>query len=239
MNELTIMNFNGIETVDSRQVAESTGKEHSKLLRDIRTYCDYLNESKIGLVDFFIESDYIDSKGEKRPCYLITRKGCEMIANKMTGQKGVIFSAMYINAFHQMEQQLKRQNNSEKIYSFNVVEAHTRLEMSQQLLKIAENMTTISKEYKEILLIKSAELLTGEKLISLPQVTQKMYTATEIGKMYGVTAQRIGILSNQYHLKTAEYGAWYKDKARHSDKEVDTFKYNEQGVAKFGELLKN
>ena len=239
MNELEILKFNGVEVADSRQVAEVVEKEHHKLLRDIRTYCDYLTESKIGLSDFFIENTYTDQTGRTLPCYLITRKGCEMIANKMTGQKGVIFSAMYINAFHQMEQQLKGQNNSEKIYNFNVVEAHTRLEMSQQLLKIAENMTTLSKEYKEILLIKSAELLTGEKLISLPQVTQKMYTATEIGKMYGVTAQRIGILSNQYHLKTAEYGAWYKDKARHSDKEVDTFKYNEQGVAKFGELLKN
>lgn len=239
MNELEILKFNGVEVADSRQVAEVVEKEHHKLLRDIRTYCDYLTESKIGLSDFFIESTYTDQTGRTLPCYLITRKGCEMIANKMTGQKGVIFTAKYVNAFHKMEQQLKGQNNSEKIYSFNVVEAHTRLEMSQQLLKIAENMTTFSKEYKEILLIKSAELLTGEKLISLPQVTQKMYTATEIGKMYGVTAQRIGILSNQYHLKTAEYGAWYKDKARHSDKEVDTFKYNEQGVAKFGELLKN
>lgn len=241
MNELTVMNFNGIETVDSRQVAEATEKNHANMMREIRTYCGYLNEIKIDSVDFFIESDYIDSKGEERPCYLCTRKGCEMIANKMTGQKGVAFTALYINAFHQMEQQLKGQEQAQiapKEKTFDVVEANVRLEMSQQLLKLAD-VGNFSEEQKNILFVKSAEILTGEQLISFPQITQKMYSATEVGKMFGVSAQRIGKISNQYNLKTPEYGAWYKDKARYSNKEVDTFKYNDKGVAKFGELLKN
>lgn len=96
-----------IEVVESREVAQVIGKNHADLMRDIRTYAKYLNESKIALVDFFIESTYIDNKGEIRPCYLITKKGCEMIANKMTGKKGVIFTAQYVNAFHDMEDKLK------------------------------------------------------------------------------------------------------------------------------------
>lgn len=103
MNTLTLTDFNGVETVDSRQVAEAVGKEHGKLLRDIRVYCGYLNEAKIDLVDFFIESSYTDAKGEQRPCYLCTRKGCEMIANKLTGQKGIAFTVLYINAFHEIQ----------------------------------------------------------------------------------------------------------------------------------------
>lgn len=55
---LILTDFNGVETVDSRQVAEAVDKEHGKLLRDIRVYCGYLNEAKIDLVDFFIESTY-------------------------------------------------------------------------------------------------------------------------------------------------------------------------------------
>lgn len=108
MNELTIMNFNGIETVDSRQVAQAVGKDHAHLMRDIAKYCGYLTESKIGLSDFFIESSYQDSTGRTLPCYQITRKGCEMVANKMTGQKGTVFTALYVNAFHAMEQQLQK-----------------------------------------------------------------------------------------------------------------------------------
>ena len=241
MNELTVMNFNGVEAVDSRQVAKEVDKNHFDLLRDIRKYCDYLGESKIACTDFFIESTYTTEQNKTMPCYLITRKGCEMIANKLTGQKGVTFTALYINAFHHMEQQLKGQEQARitpKEKTFDVVEANVRLEMSQQLLKLAD-VGNFSEEQKNILFAKSAEILMGEQLISFPQITQKMYSATEVGKMFGVSAQRIGKLSNQYGLKTDEYGAWYKDKARYSDKEVDTFKYNDKGVAKFGELLKN
>lgn len=106
--ELTIMNFNGVETIDSRQVAEAIGKEHKHLLRDIAKYCEYLGESKIGLTDFFIESTYTTAQNKEMPCYMLTRKGCEMVANKMTGQKGTVFTALYVNAFHAMEQQLQK-----------------------------------------------------------------------------------------------------------------------------------
>lgn len=107
MKELTLTNFNGIKAIDSRVVAEAIEKPHNDLMKDIRKYSGFLNEGKISHVDFFIENSYTDNKGEKRPCYLCTRKGCEMIANKMTGAKGTVFTAMYINAFHSMEQQIK------------------------------------------------------------------------------------------------------------------------------------
>lgn len=113
MNKLKLTNLNGTETVDSRQVAEAIGKKHKELLRDIRNYSVYLTESRIALSDFFIESTYTDSTGRTLPCYLCTRKGCEMIANKLTGQKGVVFTALYVNAFHAMEQEL---SNPKKVY---------------------------------------------------------------------------------------------------------------------------
>lgn len=108
MNEFKITNINGVETVDSRQVAEAVGKEHKELLKNIRKYCEYLGESKISLTDFFIESTYITEQNKSLPCFLCTRKGCEMIANKITGQKGVVFTAMYVNAFHDMEERVRQ-----------------------------------------------------------------------------------------------------------------------------------
>lgn len=91
------------QTLDSREVAEMMGKEHHKLMRDIRRYEIQFNQSNIGFVDFFRESTYEDSKGETRPCYSITKKGCEFIAHKLTGTKGTAFTARYINRFHEME----------------------------------------------------------------------------------------------------------------------------------------
>lgn len=106
MNELSLTIFNGVETIDSRLVAEAIEKPHNDLMKDIRRYSEYLGEGKISLTDFFIESTYKTSQNKEMPCYLCTRKGCEMIANKMTGAKGTIFTALYINAFHSMERQL-------------------------------------------------------------------------------------------------------------------------------------
>ena len=107
MNPLTLINTDGGIYADSRNVAIAIEREHKLLLRTIRSYCEILNENKIAPVEFFIEAEYEDSKGEKRPCYFITRKGCDMIANKLTGKKGVLFTAAYVTAFEKMTKQLK------------------------------------------------------------------------------------------------------------------------------------
>lgn len=102
MNDLTRT------TLTSMEVAQMVGKDHSKLLRDIRTYSEQLAEAKIGLGDFFTESTYLDANNQSRPCFLVTKKGCEFIAHKLTGQKGTEFTARYINRFHEMENHIKQ-----------------------------------------------------------------------------------------------------------------------------------
>lgn len=103
------------ETLDSREVSEMIEKEHSKLMRDIRRYAEQLAEAKIGLGDFFRENQYTDANNQIRPCYKITLKGCEFLAHKLTGTKGTIFTARYINRFHEMQDMIlgKRQQESE------------------------------------------------------------------------------------------------------------------------------
>lgn len=95
------------QTLDSREVAEMVEKNHKDLMRDIRRYVEQFNERNIAPVDFFKESVYSDGKGEKRPCYLVTKKGCEFIAHKLTGIKGTEFTARYINRFHDMEETIR------------------------------------------------------------------------------------------------------------------------------------
>ena len=103
------------QTLTSMEVAGMVGKRHCDLMRDINRYCKQINEAnnglvserKIALADFFRESTYKDEQGKERPCYDITKKGCEFIAHKLTGVKGTAFTAQYINRFHDMEQALK------------------------------------------------------------------------------------------------------------------------------------
>lgn len=94
-------------TISSIEVAEMLNKLHRHLLREIATYSDYLRETKIGLSSFWQESSYKTNQNKILKCYLITKKGCEFIAHKMTGKKGAIFTATYINRFHAMEEALK------------------------------------------------------------------------------------------------------------------------------------
>lgn len=114
------------QTISSIEVAEMVGKAHNKLMRDIRDYIEQLAQSKIGHGEFFQESSYKDANNQTRPCYNVTKKGCEFIAHKLTGVKGTEFTAKYINRFHDMEdtirqgiQQKDRSSRKEKLPSVN------------------------------------------------------------------------------------------------------------------------
>jgi len=76
------------QRLTSIEVAQMVRKGHKELLRDIRRYCEQLGESKIALTDFFTESTYITEQNKMMPCYLVTKKGCEFIAHKLTGIEG-------------------------------------------------------------------------------------------------------------------------------------------------------
>lgn len=74
--ELVGATINAKETISSLEIAELTGKQHSHLLRDIRQLLDQgIDASNFGLVE------YSDAKGEMRPCYNITKKGCLILAS--------------------------------------------------------------------------------------------------------------------------------------------------------------
>lgn len=89
---------------------------------------------------------------------------------------------------------------------------------------------TLSATYKEVMVAKAADTLNGGEVIPLPKLTRKTFTATEVGEILGVSSQKVGAITNKHNLKTAEYGEWYRDKAKWSNKEVDTFKYYDNAI---------
>ena len=101
-------------TLDSREVATMVEKRHDHLIRDIARYTEHLTAPNFGVSDFFRNSSYKDSSGKENKCYLLTRKGCEFVANKMTGKKGILFTANYINRFHEMEKELMKDQAAKK-----------------------------------------------------------------------------------------------------------------------------
>lgn len=105
-----------------------------------------------------------------------------------------------------------------------------------EIMMINAKARLMKEQNKRIeLMIKNPEYTTTE---DLPPVVPKTYTATEVATMLGVSANRIGRLSNANGLKDKAYGEWYKEPLSNG-KEVESFRYNENGVNKLRELLKD
>ena len=94
-----------------------------------------------------------------------------------------------------------------------------------------------AQEHKQLCASYGTQVLTGgERVLPLPHV-ERTYSAQEVGDMYGISAHLVGRIANQNGLKTSKYGHLALDKSRYSNKEVETWRYNENGAKKVGELL--
>ena len=102
-------------------------------------------------------------------------------------------------------------------------------------LRLAE--TTDLPDYKHICQQKAAEVLAGSPVLPMQKAEKKTLSATEIGKILGITAHKVGMLANKFALKSDAYGKYFYDKSPNSNKQVETFHYYEDAVEKFKEIL--
>ena len=89
----------------------------------------------------------------------------------------------------------------------------------------------------EVFGLTAIEQIAGKSINYRPECG-KLYSATEVGGIAGVSASKIGKLANQLNLKTDEYGITVLDKSPYSAKEVSTFRYNEKGLRRLLEAVK-
>ena len=168
--------------IDSREVAEMVGKEHNKLLRDIREYCNQLSLSNLGQSDFFTESTYMNDRGKEYPCYNVTKKGCEFIAHKLTGVKGTEFTAKYINRFHEMEDVIKAHiPTGNELIALAVVEAQKLLAQKEEEIKqLEDSMQQMDKVITEL----TPKADYADRILS----SNDCMTVTQIAQDYGLSA---------------------------------------------------
>lgn len=79
-----------------------------------------------------------------------------------------------------------------------------------------------------------------ECLTMLPECTDKWYTATDIGSVLGISAQKVGRIANKHGLKPPEgesnqYGRWIMSKSKYSAREIPSFIYSGNGLEWFKE----
>ncbi|MFA8439337.1 ORF6C domain-containing protein [Pueribacillus sp. YX66] len=178
MNQLKVISQNGQLVTESRDVAKMIGKNHADLLRDIRSYVKVLGKSNFAVADFFIKSSYKDAQNKVRPCYQITKKGCEMVANKLTGEKGVLFTAAYVSKFNEMENQLKPSNT--KLLLQTALEHEEKIEKhGERIAYLEENMRIdggqefqIRKKANHVVV----EALGGKEAPAYEQLSRKAFS---------------------------------------------------------------
>lgn len=184
--------FNNVPTIESREVAKMIGKRHDHLVRDIQGYVNDLGQNPdLGADGFFIKSSYKAGTGKTYPCYLLTKKGCEFVANKMTGKKGNLFTASYITKFNKMEK-------AQIAPQFQIPQT-----LSEALRLAADQAETIDVQNKQIEHDHPLALYT-EAILKNPGLTK----VSVIAKNYGMSAPTFNELLHQLRIQYKQGTNW-------------------------------
>lgn len=133
-----------------------------------------------------------------------------------------------------------RKNGSYNLQSVSSVrEKEVGLARAEFLRSMALEYNGKSETYKQILDAYAVKELEGEFILPLPEVKQKSYSAGEVGKMLGISANKVGSIANKSNLKTEEFGHWVHDKSPYSSKEVESFRYYDNAVAEIKKILED
>lgn len=223
--------------LDSREVAEMVGMRHADLMRSIDRYIDVMGKNaKLRSSNFFIERTYKQAgNGKEVKRYDITKKGCEMVANKLTGEKGILFTAEYVERFNQMEQadNIKQVKQAEQDKTREMrAEAMLRNSISKQakmMMEIAK-MSHI-KAYQDVMMAKAGNILAGENILPMPKSGRERrplgWFCKQIGKPETWSTQLGKILKIKGIAKLpGENGEFVEDHARsNSRKQVQNFEW--------------
>ena len=187
-------------TITSMELAEMVEQEHKNVLRKIDEIIKNLTELKIEPSNFYTNSTRKDPTGRTVRCYEVTRKGCEMFAHKLTSEKGILFTAKYIERFHDLEDA-----NKQKIpttYKEALQQLIVQVEENEKLLADNERMKpkeifadAVSTSNTDILVGDLAKILKGNgvdigqnKLFSW--LREHGYLIKKTGESYNMPTQK-------------------------------------------------
>ena len=177
-----------IYTIDSREVAEMLKKEHEYVLEMIQGrkgklgIIPVLENANLAVSEFFIESSYkVDGNNKNYKCYLVTKMGCELLGNKLQGEKGILFTAKYVKRFNEMEKKLEE---SRKPKAYIVNKPQEELECFEMISNILH-----FNDSSKLLGVRSICKKYGMETSYLPVYTKSkgvLKSATELLRKYNI-----------------------------------------------------
>lgn len=231
-----IKQVNDQEVMDSRDVAKMIGKTHKNLMRDIRNYIsDFEPGSKLSPAEFFIESTYFDQNKQERPCYLLTKQGCEFVANKLTGKKGTIFTATYVGLFNEYQKEHNEALDGHLLKDELAIRKG-ELEYHRDYLIQMERQNA-NNEVKNLISIADRmenrhdrNLILNEALNKsvMPVAQPLSLSATNVANQIGTSPYNVGKWGQMLGLKAARgergrYGYWQDDRYYYNEDALRIF----------------
>jgi len=192
MNNLSIIN-----KMTSMQIAEVTGKQHPHIMRDIRDEIEKLEAGGISIESKFGLVEYTDAKGEKRPCYSLTREGVLQLAARYDA---VVRAKLIELAMKQQDRQLPT-NYKEALLALVAAEEEK------------EQLHVENAQQKQII----GELKPKADYTDSILKNKGLVTITQIAKDYGMSGHEMNALLHGNGVQYKQSEQWllytkYQDK---------------------------
>ena len=175
-----LFNKDGQIVVSSRTIADDFSKRHADVIRAIE---EYLTDAEVRSLNCLIESSYIDSKGETRKEYLITRDGFSLLIMGFKGKEALQWKLKYIEAFNKMEEIIKNsvpQISKRQELILNIVDSKNQFEMASAIKELEEYTHQIAHH-------EGAKSICDDSVITRPVV------AKYIRECYGEELKELGV----------------------------------------------
>lgn len=256
MKELTIVNGKEVKVIDSREVAEMLGKEHSYVLEMIQGrsgklgIMPVLENANLAVSDYFIESSYKAGTREYK-CYLVTKMGCEMLGNKQQGEKGILFTAKYVERFNKMETVIKENSLESKVMTElsemreeyvssceEIVDAF--YDVKGDINLIHQTLNTLAEGFKTMNNTIAALVSIQQQPRVMPKKNRDTSTVTDIAKELRIKPKEVNDILEKEHIierrnnsiyaRPTVQKSWYRNNQyRDGNKVTYYITYTEEG----------
>ena len=227
-----------VKRISSREVAEMMEVSHKNLLQKV----DNINKvlaAEFSATKYWIESTF-ENRGKQYRELLISKEGCEFLAHKSTGEKGILFTHRYMERFKEMEQIIEQ--GSQQVITAKQVEEIATTVATTVATTIA---TTILERLNKIVpdnTPKSEQISFNNTPVYTP------YSVTKIANMLHRNNKTINPVLARKGIITKTNNGWVLNKKYEEDGYGKTFeggqfggtyvKYSEKGMQEIVKIFK-
>lgn len=194
-------------------------------------------EENVDFLAFAINGEW---GGQATTDYKLTASFAKKLAMSSQTERGEQAREYFVKIEEQLKQIADKKGTADsekaKIMRAEAMLLNAKNRTFKTLMQSLDKYKNLSPIAIEVFGLKALESAFGARVGNYLPETEKTYSAEEIGKMLGITANKVGRIANTYELKTAEYGVFKLDKSRYSNKEVENFYYNQRGVEKIQQI---